>query len=303
MKDENNSLPDEYLRYSKFLPELSTANFYRGTHFPLEKCTCNRIIFLLEGEVLVNSEEYPGTTLTRGNAILQAIGSKVELLALCSIKMIEFRFIELPEFCADQMRTVLSQADTPLVYTPLPIIPKLRQFLLDYEDSMRLLPDSECTLYGKLKVKELMLLLLYCYPMRQISNFFFPITTYTKSFQYFVMQHYEQAKNVEDLAHMGGYSINTFRRLFRNMYNMPVYEWMLQRKRERVLHDLHYTTDRISDISRRYGFETLSHFAHFCKDSFGDTPRSLRKRLAAGEVFTITPRPRNEQEANETEAD
>ena len=27
----------------------------------------------------------------------------------------------------------------------------------------------------------------------------------------------------------------------------------------------------------------LSHFAHFCKDSFGDTPRALRKKAASGE--------------------
>ena len=27
----------------------------------------------------------------------------------------------------------------------------------------------------------------------------------------------------------------------------------------------------------------VSHFAHFCKDSFGDTPRALRKKAAGGE--------------------
>ena len=36
--------------------------------------------------------------------------------------------------------------------------------------------------------------------------------------------------------------------------------------------------------TERYGFETPSHFAHFCKSSFGDTPRSLRKRLLEGEA-------------------
>jgi hypothetical protein len=29
------------------------------------------------------------------------------------------------------------------------------------------------------------------------------------------------------------------------------------------------------------------HFAHFCKDSFGDTPRALRKRSANGEKISI----------------
>ena len=67
------------------------------------------------------------------------------------------------------------------------------------------------------------------------------------------------------------------------MYGVPVYEWILDKKREGILNDLQYTKQRISIISARYGFDSLSHFAHFCKDSFGDTPRALRKRLANGE--------------------
>jgi AraC-like DNA-binding protein len=121
----------------------------------------------------------------------------------------------------------------------------------------------------------------------QISTFFYPISTYTESFQYFVMQNYDKVKNVEEFAHLGGYTTTTFRRLFKNMYGVPVYEWILDKKREGILNDLQYTKQRISVISARYGFDSLSHFAHFCKDSFGDTPRALRKRSANGEKISI----------------
>ena len=47
--------------------------------------------------------------------------------------------------------------------------------------------------------------------------------------------------------------------------------------------DLQHTKMRITEICNRYGFDSLSHFAHFCKDSFGDTPRALRKKAAGGE--------------------
>ena len=40
---------------------------------------------MLKGELLVNSDEYPGTTLQAQQFILQAIGSKVELLALTDV--------------------------------------------------------------------------------------------------------------------------------------------------------------------------------------------------------------------------
>ena len=48
----------------------------RGFHLPARKCEENIIIFLLKGEVLVNSKEYAGTVLHAGEFILQAIGSK-----------------------------------------------------------------------------------------------------------------------------------------------------------------------------------------------------------------------------------
>ena len=58
------------------------ASHPRGFHKPAQKCEENIIIFLLKGEVLVNSQEYAGTTLRAGEFILQAIGSKLELLVM-----------------------------------------------------------------------------------------------------------------------------------------------------------------------------------------------------------------------------
>ena len=52
------------------------------------------------------------------------------------------------------------------------------------------------------------------------------------------MQNYDKVKNVEEFAHLGGYTTTTFRRLFKNMYGVPVYEWILDKKREGILNDL-----------------------------------------------------------------
>ena len=32
----------------------------RGQHFPKDKCTQNCILLMIKGELLINSEEYPG---------------------------------------------------------------------------------------------------------------------------------------------------------------------------------------------------------------------------------------------------
>lgn len=271
----------------------------KGQHFSAEKCTQNCMIFMLKGELLVNSVEYPGTTLQSRQFILQAIGSKLELLALTDVEYIAYWFTELPLLCEERYKEIMKHSEIPLTYTPLVTIPMLENLLKGLTDHFREQPAA-CGKYIDLKCQELVYILTCFYPLHQISSFFYPISTYTESFHYFVMQNYDKVKNVEEFAHRGGYTTTTFRRLFKNMYGVPVYEWILDKKREGILNDLQHTKQRISVISARYGFDSLSHFAHFCKDSFGDTPRSLRKRSANGEKITIICKDRGYEAEKET---
>ena len=256
-------------------------NFPRGQHFPADKCTQNCILFMIKGELLVNSQEYPGTSLRDGQFILQAIGSKIELLALTEVEYIVYWFNELPQICESYYREILNTSEAPLTYTPLVMNYRLSRFITDLGEYLT--EGISCGPFIEIKSQELVFLLTCYYPRPQLSNFFYPISTYTESFQYFIMQNYNKVKNVEEFAHLGGYTVTTFRRLFRNMYGVPVYEWIPDKKREGILDDLQHTKERITDISTRYGFDSLSHFAHFCKASFGDSPRALRSRAAKGE--------------------
>lgn len=241
---------------------------------------------MLKGELLINSDEYPGTTLKSKQCILQAIGSKIEMLALTEVEYICYWFTELPQPCEKHHKEIMERSEDPLTYTPLMANAKLQRLLYDLVDYLKD-PFPLCGKYVDIKCQELVFILINYYPLQQISAFFYPVSIYTESFQYFIIQNYDKVKNVEEFAHLGGYTTTTFRRLFKNMYGVPVYEWILSKKREGILNDLQNTRQRISVISARYGFDSLSHFAHFCKDSFGDTPRSLRKRTTNGEIITI----------------
>lgn len=67
---------------------LIHRNLLRGQHIPKDKCTQNCMLFMIEGELLINSDEHPGTTLHEKQFILQAIGSKYEILALTDVSYI-----------------------------------------------------------------------------------------------------------------------------------------------------------------------------------------------------------------------
>ena len=257
------------------------TKLFKGEHIPKDKCTQNCMLFMLQGELLINSEEYPGNILREKQFILQAIGSKIELLALTEVEYLTFWFNELPILCENRYREIIDQAELPLTYTPLVMSDKIQHLINDLPDFLK--EESLCSKFLELKCKELIFLINNFYPLPQLGAFFYPISTYTESFHYFVMQNYSKVKNVEEFAHLGGYTTTTFRRLFKNLYGVPVYEWILEKKREGILEDLQHTKMRITEICNRYGFDSLSHFAHFCKDSFGDTPRALRKKAASGE--------------------
>ena len=240
---------------------------------------------MIKGELLINSEEHPGITLRERQIVLQAIGSKVEILALTDVEYVVYWFNELPLLCEDRYKEMMEQAEAPLTYTPLIMSERLYHLVTSMPEFLA--EENPCSKYIDLKCKELVFLITNFYPLPQLGSFFYPISTYTESFHYFVMQNYSNVKNVEEFAHLGGYTTTTFRRLFKNLYGVPVYEWILEKKREGILEDLQHTKMRITEICNRYGFDSLSHFAHFCKDSFGDTPRALRKKAAGGEKILM----------------
>ena len=108
---------------------LIHRNLLRGQHIPKDKCTQNCMLFMIKGELLINSEEYPGNILREKQFILQAIGSKIELLALTDVEYIVYWFNELPLLCEERYREITEQAEAPLTYTPLIMSERLHHLI------------------------------------------------------------------------------------------------------------------------------------------------------------------------------
>ena len=224
--------------------------YQRGFHRPAHKCEENFILFLMKGEMLVNSQEYAGTMLREGEFILQAIGSKFEMLAMTECECIYYRFVQPELFCDLRFNHIMKEVSPPLIYSPLKIIPELQYFL---NGSITYLKgDKVCRELLSLKRKELAFVLGYYYSDYDLASLVHPLSK-------------------------GGYTISTFRRIFNSVFHEPVYEWMLARRKENVLDDLQNSECTISEICYKYGFESLPHFSNFCKKSFGASPRNLRR--------------------------
>ena len=78
--------------------------------------------------------------------------------------------------------------------------------------------DLRCSGLMQAKRSEMVYLLNCYYPIKELAAFYAPIYRYSHSFQYFVMQNYQKAKDVETFAQLGGYSVPTFRRIFKDTF-------------------------------------------------------------------------------------
>ncbi|MDH6356724.1 AraC family transcriptional regulator [Parabacteroides sp. PF5-9] len=250
-------------------------SYPKGIMIPQERCLQNTMYFLVKGEVKVNSEEYPDTIFHEGQFILQPVGSQVEFKVLEQCECIIFLFERIQNVCNDRFTKSTNMVSgghlRPIVLdccTPMrSFLENMKQFLDN---------DLRCSMFLQAKQTELLYLLNCYYPIKDLAAFLSTIFRYNKSFQYFIMQNYQKVKDVEAFAQLGGYSVPTFRRLFKETFDEPAYQWMLKRKCEDIQNDLLTTEMSISDISIKFGFESLSNFSHFCRANFGQSPRAIR---------------------------
>ena len=154
---------------------LVYRNLPKGEHIPKDKCTQNCMLFMIKGELLINSEEHPGITLRERQIVLQAIGSKVEILALTDVEYVVYWFNELPLLCEDRYKEMMEQAEAPLTYTPLIMSERLYHLVTSMPEFLA--EENPCSKYIDLKCKELVFLITNFYPLPQLGSFFYPIST------------------------------------------------------------------------------------------------------------------------------
>lgn len=249
--------------------------FSRGFFVPRERCTQHIIYFVLTGEVWLNSHEHPDTILREGQFVLQPMGSSVEFRIHTQTECVLYLFDRLQNVCDARFLSGLNYIDAPAASPPvMTICAPLLQFMAGMK--LFLNDDMLCAYFLQAKRTELFFLLNCYYTIKDLAAFYAPVYSHNKSFRYFVLHNYRRVKDVEDFASLGGYSLSTFRRMFKETFDEPAYQWMLKQKCEDIRNDLMTSELTVSEISTKYGFESLPNFSHFCRTNFGKSPRALR---------------------------
>lgn len=133
-------------------------------------------------------------------------------------------------------------------------------------------PDEKITAtLGMLKVKEVVLLLLYSMP--HLKEFFFGFSEpYKMDLEKFMQSNFHYNVPVEQFARLTGRSLAGFKRDFQKVFGMAPRHWLQERRLAEARHLIESRNKKPSAIYLDLGFESLSHFSHSFKKKFGKAP-------------------------------
>lgn len=94
-----------------------------------------------------------------------------------------------------------------------------------------------------------------------------------------VTKHYTKAKNTGHLADLCGYSLSTFRRLFREEFHTTPHEWLKGLRKDKVKNLLTQTDLPLVEVAEVCGFVSQSYLTEFCQMNFGASPGEIRRNL------------------------
>ncbi|RHB46148.1 AraC family transcriptional regulator [Enterocloster aldenensis] len=101
----------------------------------------------------------------------------------------------------------------------------------------------------------------------------------------FIEKHLTEEIYTEELANIAGLSPFYFQRLFKQLVNKPVQEYVKLRRLAKVIENLGNTEQRILDVALDYGFTSHANFTRAFKETYGITPEEYRRDLPMLNTF------------------
>jgi len=124
------------------------------------------------------------------------------------------------------------------------------------------------------KIQEFVLLLLRAQP--ELSQVLFDFGTPGKiDLEAFMQRNFRYNVPLEKFAFLTGRSLATFKRDFEQIFHCPPGRWLLEQRLKEAHYLIREKNSRPSEVYLNVGFESLSHFSHAFKRSFGVPPSKL----------------------------
>lgn len=252
--------------------------------FPVAEQAC--FLYMLKGEMEYQSEEDHLKISTHHSLLLNCINSGKQIQNTDSNSGGE---IVIVTFHPDILRKVYDK-EIPLIFKPHNqvtrqsrkainndfLIQKYIEGLLFYFENPSLVNDEILVL----KLKEIILLLSQTQEAGTIqvilSQLFSPVIY---SFKQIIESNLFSQVGVEDLAQKTNFSVSSFKREFKKIYDDSPANYIRNKRLERAAELLLATKERITDIAIDCGFNDLANFTKSFHDKYHESPSNYRQNL------------------------
>lgn len=149
--------------------------------------------------------------------------------------------------------------------------------LHELESTIKLLQTGMVCLNFQNHKKEIFLTILRAfYQKEELAMLFAPILSSESDFKEKVMLVYSEVKTAQELMERLHMSPTAFKRAFHKAFGMPVRQWLIQKKKEKILRDIIMTDIPIAELAYKYFF-TINYMTAFCRKHYGKSPTELRQ--------------------------
>lgn len=251
--------------------------------FSAVEADSNHIIFCLEGKIQISDDSYQ-KVLDTGEVFFFTHLSKWKGETLVNTRLIIHAFnhntyqfdkqLLYASFLYGQKLSVQKE-NTSII---LPIKSALKQIL--YTIDAYLNDKKKDDLIWNIKHQETLYVFTQYYTREDLYHFFYPLYIDFAAFKSLVLTHANRIKDCAELAECCGYSLKTFRRVFKQEFGKPVLQWLHENKAARIKRLILLSDVSFKEIIYQFGFTSASHFNKFCKKNLGETPTSMRAKFA-----------------------
>lgn len=244
----------------------------------------NSLVFILSGSCQINSEECTNYVVGENNMLMCYNRGHYEIMPLTEMTVLVAHFSKLSGAMCDVgavLQRLKSRKTYQYEFCAVEINEKMSEFvamLTGFLDRGILCASMHESMLGVMFV-----VLKFYYQPDVIANMFYNLYDEKQAFCTMVEGNRGKAKNLQHLAELCGYDINTFNVIFRRYYkNITPGVWLKVMRKDEVFYDLTHTDAPIKFIADKFGFASASHMGEFCKKYLGGTPSSVRAAHKGG---------------------
>lgn len=242
----------------------------------LEKETIwNHVVFMLEGECVINYNQFKDRKFQVGSIILLPKMATIKMEVTAGSRLLSLSFGIPLNLCDKFTLQSLTGLCDKLNYNfePVEIRYPLPPFLELVTHCLK--QKMDCGHFHVLLQQELFFLLRCFYTKEELALLFYPILATELSFKDFIIGNCTKVNNVNELISLSNMGKCNFYCKFKQVFGTTAKQWLLKQRNQRILNKVMESETTIGELMEEFNFDSQAHFTHYCKQHFDCTPREL----------------------------